>query len=144
MRFAPAIAHDIAPIRALLSRKGSRVWDAPCTRALTQCAEHAAKRLQLGITRAGHPVHLYIQCGARACVALGCQVWDEVEVPTLIMARDLTATEAALSEVERILSLAHCFCRKFQGMLLNTPITCFLPDRAHLLVVHDRDCALRV
>ena len=144
MRFAPAIAHDIAPIRAPLSRKGSRVWDAPCTRALTQCAEHAAKRLQLGITRAGHPVHLYIQCGARACVALGCQVWDEVEVPTLIMARDLTATEAALSEVERILSLAHCFCRKFQGMLLNTPITCFLPDRAHLLVVHDRDCALRV
>ena len=144
MRFAPAIAHDIAPIRALLSRKGSRVWDAPCTRALTQCAEHAAKRLQLGITRAGHPVHLYIQCGARACIALGCQVWDEVEVPTLIMARDLTATEAALSEVERILSLAHCFCRKFQGMLLNTPITCFLPDRAHLLVVHDRDCALRV
>ena len=89
-------------------------------------------------------MHLYIQCGARACIALGCQVWDEVEVPTLIMARDLTATEAALSEVERILSLAHCFCRKFQGMLLNTPITCFLPDRAHLLVVHDRDCALRV
>ena len=63
-------------------------------------------------------------------------------MPTLIMAWDLTATKTALSEVERILSLAHCFCRKFQGMLLNTPITCFLLDRAHLLVVHDRDCAL--
>ena len=65
-------------------------------------------------------------------------------MPTLIMAWDLTATEAALSEVEWILSLAHCFCRKFQGMLLNTPITCFLPNRAHFLVVHDQDCALHM
>lgn len=139
--FAPVIAHDIAPIRALLSRKGSQVWDASCTRVLMHCAEHAARWLQLGITRVGHPVH---QCGARACVALGCQIWDGVGVPTLIMAWDLMATEAALSEVERILSLTHCFCRKFQGMLLNTPITCFLPDRAHLLFMHDWDCTLNV
>ena len=28
LRFAPSIAHDIVPIRALLSRKGTQVWDA--------------------------------------------------------------------------------------------------------------------
>ena len=58
--FAPSIAHNIAPICILLSWKGSWVWDASCTSALMLCAEHAAKRLQLGITRAGHPLHLYI------------------------------------------------------------------------------------
>ena len=79
--FTPSIVHDIAPIRMLLSWKGSWVWDASCTSVLTQCAEHAAKRLQLGITRAGHPLHLHIQCGARACVALGCQVWDGWKCP---------------------------------------------------------------
>ena len=98
--------------------------------AMSRCTEHVARRLSLGIFRAGAPVHLYIHCEEHVFIALGCQVWEDVEVPALIMARDLTATEAALSKVERLIAITHAFCHKFQGVILSAPVTCFLPDRA--------------
>ena len=49
-----------------------------------------------------------------------------------------------MSEIERLITLTHAFCSKFQGILMSTLVTCFVPERAQLLVVRDRNCALRL
>ena len=46
-------------------------------------------------------------------VAIGMQLVDDVWIPTMVLARDCTASELKMSEVERLIEIVHSFCKKF-------------------------------
>ena len=46
-----------------------------------------------------------------------------MEVPALLMARDLTDAEQRMSEIDHLIMLTHIFYNKFQGILIGTPVT---------------------
>ena len=46
-------------------------------------------------------------------MAIGTQLVDDVWIPTMVLARDCTASELKMSEVERLIEIVHSFCKKF-------------------------------
>ena len=62
----------------------------------------------------------------------------------MILARDFTESESKWPEVEKYVRIAHLFCKKFQGLLVQNAVTVHLPSRAATIVVNDKGCAPRL
>ena len=69
---------------------------------------------------------------------------EQCKLPTMILARNFTTSEAKWSEVEKYVHLVHLFCKKFQGLLIRSPIMVHLPSQATTIVVSDKNCATRL
>ena len=62
----------------------------------------------------------------------------------MILACDFTTSEAKWSEVEKYVCVAHLFCKKFQGLLIRSPVMVHIPSRAATIIVFYKNCTLRL
>ena len=69
---------------------------------------------------------------------------EQCKLPTMILAGSFTTSEAKWSEVEKYVHVVHLFCKKFQGLLIRSPVTVHMPSRAATIVISDRNCAPRL
>ena len=46
-------------------------------------------------------------------MAIGMQLVDDAWIPTMVQARDCTASELKMSDVERLIEIVYGFCKKF-------------------------------
>ena len=69
---------------------------------------------------------------------------EQCKLPTMILAHDFTTSEAKWSEVEKYVRVLHLFFKKFQGLLIRSPVTVHLPSLAAMIVVSDKNCKTRL
>ena len=69
---------------------------------------------------------------------------EQCKFPTMILACNFTTSKVKWSEVEKHVCVAHLFCKKFQGLLITSPVTVHMPSRAPTIEVSDKNCAPRL
>jgi RNase H-like domain found in reverse transcriptase len=143
-RFVPDFQRHFKPIKQLMGRTSTGVWTQECHDALKAICEVLARRIELAIAIPGQPFYLYLAAGPDGGGAVLCQEAQGVHVPVAMVSKEWSATEVALSHTEALFAITLWAMRKLRVYTEANHTTIFLPDRAFLRLMKDREANTKV
>ena len=145
-KFVPDFKRRVKPIMNLLGTKSEGVWRSEHTEVLNQLMELVFKRLQLGLYDAKKPIKIHVNADENDCSAVLVQGESSTDYRVVqMLGRELTATEAKCSLIEKLLLCAAWAVKRLAQYTISAPQVCIvLPWPEEALCTQQRDLPVRL